>query len=912
MTRRGSSRWEQNAGVAVRTRDAGDLEVDQVRAIEVARARKADAALPYVYRPGMPTDPRSLAGLQRSAGNAAVQTLLRSRPPRPAVPVQRRASTDTATATAPTSEKSTGYEIGGGGPVDESELIGGSGGGAPKAVAKTGAAEGAAAPSSLKASATGERAAILADAAMSNALIAQQYAAAQGKLAGQIGAAKNVASGALAAATGAATAFFATKRAEVTAAATTLEQAAVAQASAMTSAAQAGAATAHAALTSITGAISAGIQSRVAGVADQIAGAITGISLPDLPGVSTVRAGIAGLVRRAAGAVTAGIGTVQQLVARALRTGLDMVTKVMGMAGSIVMNVIRQVGSAIRAAAAKVTTILTTIAGKVSQALGAFLRNVAFPALDRLKTTAAKHLGEGQKKAALAIKTNTDHHLSVLDKFAKTAAPVGGEQAAGGGGAGEDPSATFRSIGQRARENNSMVVSLFTGRLGSVVASIATMATAAAQQVAARFRGIVTETVATVTSRVQAALQTARQIGTALTSFLGGILSSLKQGFAGAVDWVRGVAAKPVDELVAFGGNMLGAARRFISTAVSNVLRGDFSLPSLGATAFRPGAQANGPAPTEAVTASFSVSAGDVLKVLGIAVAALAGLVLLPALIATAAAAVLVALAALVVVGPLLALVAAILYGGYKLIKWIFTPAPLEVTHDTDLNAPDGSAKSRKVVGVGERVMIKANKLSSFKASTGEPTSTSPKAGFRWRAPFTAGSAEITATMVDKSQTQTVSFTVVEPSSLTAKKEKDQSFPAGEQGVGMTLDFIYGPMNVSFGGVGARERAGPASAIKGYYLREGMPHYHQPKVPDFFPIAENNHLAGATRDSAAQYNQPKPWEHGSFHWSIPNEFQADESAAPKVFTHTTQEFVMLDDTGTTTVTKAGASATRKP
>ena len=70
---------------------------------------------------------------------------------------------------------------------------------------------------------------------------------------------------------------------------------------------------------------------------------------------------------------------------------------------------------------------------------------------------------------------------------------------------------------------------------------------------------------------------------------------------------------------------------------------------------------------------------------------------------------------------------------------------------------------------------------------------------------------------------------------------------------------------------------GKASAVTGYYLREGMPHDHDAK-PDFCAIDENNLLAGENRDHASQFGQPQPWEKGSFHWMIPNEFRADEDA----------------------------------
>src|SRR5688500_2639978 len=66
-----------------KARRANDVEVDveQLRALEARRTKQDANEPPFLYRPGMPQDPRSLAALQRSAGNAAVATMIRSRRP---------------------------------------------------------------------------------------------------------------------------------------------------------------------------------------------------------------------------------------------------------------------------------------------------------------------------------------------------------------------------------------------------------------------------------------------------------------------------------------------------------------------------------------------------------------------------------------------------------------------------------------------------------------------------------------------------------------------------------------------------------------------------------------------------------------------------------------------------------------
>jgi hypothetical protein len=885
-------------------RCAGDVDLDvehqrtrDARQVTSGSDRDVDGG--FVYRPGMPTDPRRLAMLQRSAGNAAVATMLR---PRPHVPVQRRA--------APEATDETGQ-------IDESVMIGESGAKKPGPPKTGGADDGKAGQASLQAAATGERAAIVADSLLANVRLDQQLMQAQGRVGQQVAAAKAVASLALTTATLNTQLFLAQKHAEVVGAATQAEQEATNQAVVMTTLAQGQAAVTAAQLHTTAAGMSAGLRNRVGGFADQIVGAISGISLPDLPGVSQVRGAITGLVRGAASGVTGGINLVQGLISRALSAGLGAVQRAIGAAGTAVTNVIHRVGSAIRTAATTVGRALLTIAGKVSQALGAFLRVVVFPALDRVRNVMSGHLVSGTRTAKAAVKTNTEYHLATLDKVAKSAVPAGGQQAGGGaaGGGGEDPVATFHSIGKSARENNQLVVNLFTGRVGAVIAGVAAMAMSGARQVADRVQGIASQVVSTIAGRVQDAIGLVRRIAGAVGGFLQSVSSSLRNAFTSATEWVRTLAANPVDELVAFGSKALGAARNFISAAIGNVLRGNFSLPSLGLGAFRPGVDAAGQGPeaasASAVTASFGSSATSVLSVVGAVVAGLAALVLLPFIIATVVGAALLAAAALVVFGPLLAVIALVLFGLYKLIKWIATPSKLEVTHTTDLQAPDGSPKTRVIVGVGERVMLKASKLSAFKATAGDPTSTAPKASVRWRAPLTPGSAEVTAEVVDKSMAEKIAFTVVAPSSVSPKKEKEKSFASGEQGAGMVLDFVYGPGNVSFGGVEARERSGPASDVKGYYEHEGQPHFHS-ATQAFFSIAENNQLAGETRDSASQFGMPKPWSNGSFHWDIPNEYRADETEAPKPIATVKQEFVLLDDTGTTTITKGGASVTRKP
>ncbi|HUP85801.1 MAG TPA: hypothetical protein VM143_09055 [Acidimicrobiales bacterium] len=908
-------------------REAADVELDLNvrRAIEATRARpeSESTAQPVLYRPGMPADPRSLTMLQRSAGNAAVATLLRERTPhrtatrpRP-LTLQRFAPNQPApapptTAAGPTAEnQSGGSGAGGGGLVEESIMVGTSGGGAAKQKGEGGDDAHVAGPPPA-AAAKAERAAILADAAAAKRQLGAELAASQGKLGSQVGAAKATAVVALGQATAMSHAFFATKHAEVVAAASAAEQTATTQVSVMTAMAQAQAAVTYAQLNATAASISSGLQGRVSGFANQIVGAIGGLSLPDLPGVSQLKSAAAGLVRRAAGGVTAGIGFVQRLITGALRTGMAAVSSLIGKASSIVMSVIGRVAAAIRNAAARVTGVLMTISSRISQVLGAFLRGVVFPALDRLRAAASRHLVAGHKKATAAVKVNTNYHLSMLDKVARLAPPGGAKQGGpAGGGAGDDAVASFHSIRNSARENNKLVVDLFGGRLGAVVASVADMARRGASEIGHRISGAVTQIVSTVVGKVQEALQPVRAIATAIAGYVGSIVSSVRAALAGAVEWLRGAATAPIEHLVSFGSSAVGLAKNFLGSLLRNVLSGNFTLPGLGLGEFRPPTNAAGPVPTDAVTNSLGSSSSSVLGIIGTVLAVIAGIILLPVLLATALGLVLLALASLIVLGPL-ALLALVLYGAYRLVKWIFTPSKLTVTHETSLNAPSGAPKTRVEVAVGEKVRFDANKKGKWGASDGSPKSGATDSAFRWTAPDREATPTISID-VSGSGKEDIAFKVVEPKTVSAKREKVLDAPKGQQGAGMIVDFTYGPTNVSFGRVSAREVAGPASERDGYYATDGEKHFHQPKSSDFFQIGEDNHPANGVKDQASQFGSTPPWSKGRFVWYIPNRFLvAGEDGDGKQFAKVEQEFLMADETGKTTINKAGATVTRAP
>lgn len=232
-----------------------------------------------------------------------------------------------------------------------------------------------------------------------------------------------------------------------------------------------------------------------------------------------------------------------------------------------------------------------------------------------------------------------------------------------------------------------------------------------------------------------------------------------------------------------------------------------------------------------------------------------------------------------------------------------------KVTHETKFAAPDGSADSRRRVGVGEQVTFQGDKVGNWTATQGTaPVRDSDT--FTWTAPNRGGSATVRLTA--DGRTTAVRMKVVEPTHITGRKNSDTSIAAGTAGAGMTLTFHYHPKSVSFGNVEAGEVSGPATRIWGYYKE----HYTDADLwhdsgDHFTAIGEDNE--DTAEDTAETVDTATPYKKGGFRWVIPNRFRVSgEGGDGKVFTHVTQAFRMLNRSGTIRVTKAGARVERTP
>lgn len=234
--------------------------------------------------------------------------------------------------------------------------------------------------------------------------------------------------------------------------------------------------------------------------------------------------------------------------------------------------------------------------------------------------------------------------------------------------------------------------------------------------------------------------------------------------------------------------------------------------------------------------------------------------------------------------------------------------APPTISHETKFAAPDGSAKTRKKVAVGEKVTFTGSAAGKWTASSGTPDKLANGTKFEWTAPNRAANPSIKLEVGDKSASVTIE--VVEPASITATKDSEIAYTAGQQGAGMYLTFIYHPKMVSFGNIKVKEVSHPASNIEGYYKHHGMPHYHN-TGDTFTTIGEDN--KDTATDEASQSGYPSPWSDGKFDWEVPNNFKVKtEGGDGKKFTTVTQSFKIEGPSGKTIITKAGEKVERTP
>lgn len=212
---------------------------------------------------------------------------------------------------------------------------------------------------------------------------------------------------------------------------------------------------------------------------------------------------------------------------------------------------------------------------------------------------------------------------------------------------------------------------------------------------------------------------------------------------------------------------------------------------------------------------------------------------------------------------------------------------------------PDvGGDKARTKVGVKEKVWLQASTDGGTWSASGGTGSVLKDETYEWRAPITAGPVTITYTPTGGGTPVVTTINVVVPDALTATSSSARSYTG--QGAGMDLQLQVGPTDVSFTNIGWLEDPGPATDVTGYFVGKPADKLaHKPNAR-WSPIGGANALG-----DVAEFNGwPGPYkEGGSYTWSIPNRWRADNGTGT-VF-HTSTQVMTIAADGTSSVTKLG-------
>jgi len=234
------------------------------------------------------------------------------------------------------------------------------------------------------------------------------------------------------------------------------------------------------------------------------------------------------------------------------------------------------------------------------------------------------------------------------------------------------------------------------------------------------------------------------------------------------------------------------------------------------------------------------------------------------------------------------------------------TATKAKVKHETDQATPDGTAKTRATVAIGELVYFTAEDVDAGTWSTAGGTGKADGLNYDWRAPSSPGSATITFDPGGGAAPTTVTMKVIAPDSITYSDKKEMSFGKGQAGAGMTVKLTFLPLSVCFWGTQWRETAVDASGVEGWFKPIEQTLKHKPASPR--DIGSDNSGPG---DKISYTATPPFKDKGKFTWDIPQQVSV-KGASNWVDVKKFAQVTSIEPDGTLTVSKNGESVTRSP
>jgi hypothetical protein len=428
-----------------------------------------------------------------------------------------------------------------------------------------------------------------------------------------------------------------------------------------------------------------------------------------------------------------------------------------------------------------------------------------------------------------------------------------------------------------------------------------------------------------VTAAVGQVVQALGRIGTAVNAFGQSLLQSLMTALRDAVNVVHALVQRPIDAVVQFALGAIGRLWTFVSGFVKNAIQGlGGARPdvrsAIGGFILAPAPQlrdvlSSGPITRPVPPGPITI---PVLRTLLFAFAVIGALVvyLFPSLLVVVAELALlvgpeIAIAVVGLVAILVLLL--VLYLTIVLFRWLLrrtTRKPCGITTKTLVHAPDGSADTRRVVGVNERVELRATSRATWTTTRG---TVSPAIGRTviWTAPDPSGLSTITATP-SKAAPCRVSFRVVAPDHRDLTKNTDRAYTAGLAGSGFVAGVVVAPTTVSFSRVEVMEGSVRATATGYYDTVLGWNGIVHPPTSRWLAIdARNNGIVDTVGTNPP--GTPTPFSKGSFFWPIPQLYRiVGSSGRGAEYSRGNHRQDMTGTSGEETTSKEGATRSRRP
>lgn len=237
-------------------------------------------------------------------------------------------------------------------------------------------------------------------------------------------------------------------------------------------------------------------------------------------------------------------------------------------------------------------------------------------------------------------------------------------------------------------------------------------------------------------------------------------------------------------------------------------------------------------------------------------------------------------------------------------------PAPgCTIATTTLATAPDGTANTRRTVGVNEQVQMTSSVSASWSAGGGSITPTSGTT-VTWTAPPDGRSCSVTATPASGGSCS-VSMRVLPPSHRSLVKISDRAYTAGLAGSGFRANVTIMPTNVSFTRTEVREEEVEASATGYYDTVHGLDKAVHPATAWLSPNASNSGLIDTIGTNPPGLGGP--FSVGTFIWPIPQHHRpAGGSGSGTRYSTGTHAQAMVDVNGSEGTAKEGASRGRTP